>query len=408
VGVITALPTKGSLKPVAADGVAVGAAITAGDLPLYLASTKVVYDSGVMGAQLGVRPTAANSAAYGTFSYACAVAGTNAGTTSCSVQSPAAAVTVGVTHVNHAPTGCAGAACTAAGGAGGDIAVTLTGADVDLDAPLAFYLTSLPAKGTLLVSGGAAVAIAGMAVPGAGGAVLYRALPGPEGAGAVTFGYTVWDGVASSKEHTITVTVAAPTGVNAAKEPPVAGAAGYALRLSGSGAHADLGAAAAALGLDGTGFAFGAWIRTAADPADSGAVLLSAGPYVVKWGQVRGLYFAAGAGSDAAGAGSIAAVAATGKMLNDGGWHYVAVAATLDEATISVDGATASTAIIPQIPGKKKTPLAVAATDAALLGAADNSTVVKGGFFSGDIDEVVIFNSFQPVVGRCRLNQVDP
>jgi len=85
-----------------------------------------------------------------------------------------------------------------------------------------------------------------------------------------------------SSKYRITVTVAAPTGSNT-NEPPVPGAAGYALRLSGSDAHADLGAAEAALGLDGTGFAFGAWIRTNSDPADSGAVLLSAGPYVIRW-----------------------------------------------------------------------------------------------------------------------------
>ena len=199
VGVITSLPAAGTLSPVAADGT-VGAALTAPDLPAYLASTTVLYETGVMGTELGVLPTAANSASYGSFTYACAVAGTAAGDTTCSVESAAAALVVAASHVNHAPTGCEGTACAAAGDAGADIAVTLTGADVDHDAPLTFSLTSLPAKGTRLVSGGGAVAAAGMAVPGGGGAVLYRALPGAQGAGDITFGYTVSDGVARSKE----------------------------------------------------------------------------------------------------------------------------------------------------------------------------------------------------------------
>jgi len=91
-----------------------------------------------------------------------------AGDTTCSVESAAAVLVVAASHVNHAPTGCEGTACAASGNAGADIAVTLTGADVDHDAPLTFSLTSLPAKGTLLVSGGSAVAAAGMAVPGRG------------------------------------------------------------------------------------------------------------------------------------------------------------------------------------------------------------------------------------------------
>jgi hypothetical protein len=37
-------------------------------------------------------------------------------------------------------------------------------------------------------------------VPGGGAALLYRALPGAQGAGDITFGYTVSDDVARSKE----------------------------------------------------------------------------------------------------------------------------------------------------------------------------------------------------------------
>jgi|AntAceMinimDraft_1070359.scaffolds.fasta_scaffold13953_1 hypothetical protein len=341
-----------------------------------------------MGVQLGVLPNATNSATYGSFEYACAVAGTNVSNTNCSVESPSVTVTVAARHINHPPTGCVGADCNASGDAGSDIVVTLRGADVDLDSPLAFRLTRLPGKGTLLVSGGTAAAATGVAVSGGAGALLYRTLPGPEGAGTVTFGYTVSDGIARSREHTITINVAPSSGSNL-REPPAPGAAGYALRLSGGGAHAHLGAAAA-LGLDGTGFAFGAWIRTDANPADSGAVLLTAGPYVVKWGQVRGLLFAAGSGSSPA-------VAASGKMLNDGGWHYVAVSATFDEVAISVDGSSAATGVIPQIPGEDQAPLAVAADDAVLLGAGSNAAATVGSFFRGDIDEVVIFNSFRSV-----------
>ena len=178
--------------------------------------------------------------------------------------------------------------------------------------------------------------------------------------------------------------MAPPTGGNT-NEPPVPGAAGYALRLSGSGAHADLGATQAALGLDGTGFAFGAWIRTNSDPADSGAVLLSAGPYVIRWSQVRGLHFSAGS----------QAAASSGKMLNDGAWHYVAASATFDAASISVDGGNATVAVIPQIEGQVAAALVVSATDTVLLGA--TSTKSSGGFFSGDIDEVLIFNQAKPV-----------
>jgi len=41
VGVITALPSKGSLRPVAADGVTIGTALTSANIPAYLDSTKV-------------------------------------------------------------------------------------------------------------------------------------------------------------------------------------------------------------------------------------------------------------------------------------------------------------------------------------------------------------------------------
>ena len=387
VGVITSLPVRGTLRAVAADGVTPGAVITAGQIPLYLAGTRVVYETGLMGAALGVRPNATNSVSYGSFGYACAVSGTTSGTSSCSNESPTTTVTVAATHVNHAPTGCAGVACSTTTSAGSDVAVTLTGADVDHDAPLAFRLTSLPAKGTLLV--GQTNAAAGMSVPG--GTLTYRPLPGPAGAGEVTFGYTAWDGVASSKEHVVTITVTPPTGAN---EPPVAGPAGYALRLSGEGAHADLGGANETFGLTGTGFAFGCWVRTNADPADSGATLVSAGPYVVRWGQVRGLHLAVGL----PGTNDPAAVVATGLTLNDGAWHYVAASASLDDAWISVDGGEISRATIPQVLGRPKTPMTVPANASVLLGAASESAEGrKGGFFAGDVDEAVIFNAHRSV-----------
>jgi hypothetical protein len=82
-------------------------------------------------------------------------------------------------------------------------------------------------------------------------------------------------------------------------------------------------------------------------------------------------------------------------MLNDGAWHHVAASATLDAASISVDGGNATVAVIPQIEGQVAAVLVVLATDTVLLGA--TATNSSGGFFSGDIDEVVIFNQAKPV-----------
>ena len=210
---------------------------------------------------------------------------------------------------------------------------------MDHDSPSRFIPRAYR-RGTLLVSGGAAIASARWSCPSTAGAVVYRAL---RSRGCRSHHLRVHRLTASRCPRSIPSTSPSRLRRSTTNRPSVRRGTRYdcrAGRMLTSAAPSPRSASTAPVSR---------WrVVSNSDPADSGAVLLGTGPYVIKWGQCAVCISPRRRSK---------AVASTRKTTARG----IASPSPRWTRDISVDGSNASKAVIPQILGRQKQPLPVTA-----------------------------------------------
>eukprot|EP00898_Chlorokybus_atmophyticus_P001864 jgi/Chlat1/2679/Chrsp18S02981 len=193
--------------------------------------------------------------------------------------------------------------------------VTLTADDDDAEDDITFMITTLPATGKLMLLTGDEVTVPGTTLASFNRTAVLLFTPDPTFAvdadAKVVFGYSVTDGTVLSEEAVITLTMHRTVD---ASMKPVANPAGYALLMDGNDDYVLINMETNTV----DEFTAEVWLKTTS-AMTHGATLFNAGYISLSWTDVGGL------GVDVTTTEGAVVTVGSGKQLNDGDWHHVAV-----------------------------------------------------------------------------------
>ena len=270
-----------------------------------------------------------------------------------------------------------------------DVAVALSGSDHSLPAQkLTFVVTFLPTHGTLHLADGSRVTAADMAVEST---IFFR--PSLNDATSDSFGYAVRneDGMLS-EEALVTLDGSGASVAPAQFETPVAGDAGFAIRIVG-GQKAVFGSPSAYALDHEDGLKVTVAFKHNRDMHD--AVLATIGPVEVGLSKAIGTYLRVGSGDAklrhlATAEPVPTATAATYDTFNDGAWHTLTITISSSSIAIAVDGVAESIDVD---------------ASATLAAIEDEEIVVGGAGAYVDMDELKISGVGTSVRGYYKMNE---